>query len=246
MEKRETLKDKLKSGAKEVLALFDSKEEKVESKFKEEMLDDNATVISYDGDMLADGILVSVVDTNGSLLPMPVGKYATADGTTFEILDENGTAGNVLAAEEETTEDVEQEATAPVSKEAEQAVKRTVETVTKETEFKAEDVVEVKSEDEEVAADEDITEAPTMESVSTEEFAAVKIELAEQKEAFAKVEELANKVAEQETLIVALKALVEMIADEPSEAPTEAKVAKPFRAAEFKAARQAFREDLNK
>jgi len=246
MEKRETLKDKLKNSAKEVLAIFDSKEEKVESKFKEEMLDDNQTVISYDGDMLADGVLVSVVDTNGSLLPMPMGKYTTADGTSFEILDENGTAGNVIAAEEETVEEVEQEENAPASKASEQAVKRTVETVTKETEFKA-DEKEIEAE---VQAKADIEQeekvAEEVESVSTEEFAAIKIELAETKENFAKVEALEAKVAEQEKLIVALKSLVEMIADEPSEKPTESKPATKFRRAEYLAARKAFREDLRK
>lgn len=241
MEKRETLKDKLKNSAKEVLALFDSKD-KVETKFKEELLDDNVTMISYDGDMLADGMLVSVVDTNGSLLPMPMGKYATADGTTFEILDENGTAGNVMAANEDGTEEVEQEQAAPVSKASEQAVKRTVETITKETEFKA-DEKEVEAE---IEAKADIAKEEEVEFVSAEEFAAIKIELAEQKEAFAQVAELKEKLEANEKLLVSLKALVEMIADEPSEKPTERKPATKFRAAEYRAARAAFREDLRK
>ena len=250
MEKRETFKEKIKKFAKDLLADYDSKEEKVEAKFKEEMLDDNQTVISYDGDMLADGMLVSVVDTNGALLPMPVGKYTTADGTSFEILDENGTAGNVMAAEEETVEEVEQEENAPVSKASEQAVKRTVETVTKETEFKADEEVKEPEVEAEVQAKADIEQeekvVEEVESVSTEEFAAVKIELAEAKENFAKVEALENKVEEQEKLIVALKSLVEMIADEPSEKPTESKPATKFRRAEYLAARKAFREDLRK
>ena len=232
--KKEEFKDSVKDFAVKTLAKFFPKEE---IKLAEELLDDAVTVISYDAEVLATGVMVSVVDTQGTLMPMPAGSYTTEGGTTFDVVDDMGTADNVVLAEApeaEAPSEVapaapEEQASAPAAATA--PVKRLVETVIKESNFKdiekevvAEVVAEVKEVVEEV----------------------VEVEMSAEKVAFEKeVAELKAKADKQEAIILELKKALEFISAEPKVEPVETK-RNSFKRIDAKAQRIAFKEDLEK
>lgn len=134
MSNRESVISKLKELAKTVLNT-----DKVELKFTDNKLSDGS-IIRYDADDLATGVVVSIVVEDGSVLPLPIGSYSLEDGTTFDVVSEDGTIDNVVTAEEPAeVEDApaemeEKQATA----EAKQLAKSIVESVVKETRFEAE------------------------------------------------------------------------------------------------------------
>jgi len=71
-----------------------------EQKFVDEKLNDGVTVIRYDADQLATGVLVSLIDASGQVLPLPSGDYTTQNGDTFSVVDDMGTIDNVVLAPE--------------------------------------------------------------------------------------------------------------------------------------------------
>ena len=72
-----------------------------EQKFVDAKLNDGVTIIRYEADVLATGVVVSILDETGAALPLPAGDYILEDGTTFTIVDDLGTADNVVLAPEE-------------------------------------------------------------------------------------------------------------------------------------------------
>lgn len=81
-----------------------------EQKFKDEKLADGMTIISYDAEELAQGVVVYLLDEAGQKLPLPVGDYTTEGGSTFSVVDETGSIDNVVIKEE--VEEAEGEAPA--------------------------------------------------------------------------------------------------------------------------------------
>lgn len=69
-------------------------------KFIDEKLQDGTTIISYDADQLATGVVVNILDSTGQRLPLPTGEYVTQNGDTFTVVDELGTIDNVVLAAE--------------------------------------------------------------------------------------------------------------------------------------------------
>lgn len=72
-----------------------------EQKFKDEKLVDGMTIISYDAEELAQGVVVYLLDEAGQKLPLPVGDYTTESGSTFTVVDETGAIDNVVLKEAE-------------------------------------------------------------------------------------------------------------------------------------------------
>lgn len=72
--------------------------------FVDAKLNDGVTIIRYDADVLATGVVVSILDETGAALPLPAGDYILEDGTTFTVVDELGTIDNVVLAPETETE----------------------------------------------------------------------------------------------------------------------------------------------
>lgn len=83
-----------------------------EQKFTDEKLVDGMTIISYDAEVLAQGVVVYLLDEAGQKLPLPVGDYTTESGSTFTVVDETGAIDNVVLKEEEV-EEPEGEVVAP-------------------------------------------------------------------------------------------------------------------------------------
>jgi hypothetical protein len=146
--KEDFIKD-LKEFARATVKKYFTKE-----KFAEDMLDDGETQIFYEEDVLATGVKVMIMDTTGAKLPLPEGNYTLQDGSTFDIVDMEGTADNVVLAEAPA----EEEAPAPVDEEMEQEAapasqpKSVVETITKETHFNENEMKEYEELKEEFAA----------------------------------------------------------------------------------------------
>lgn len=133
MSNRDSVISKLKELAKTVLNT-----DKVELKFTDNKLSDGS-IIRYDADVLATGVQVSIVVEDGSVLPLPVGSYSLEDGTTFDVVSEDGTVDNVVISEEPVAEDTPAEMEEkPATPEAKQLAKSIVESVVKETRFEAE------------------------------------------------------------------------------------------------------------
>jgi len=83
-------------------------------KFIDEKLQDGTTIISYDADQLATGVIVNILDSEGQRLPLPSGEYVTQNGDTFTVVDDLGTIDNVvLAPEPETNPEEGQTAPTP-------------------------------------------------------------------------------------------------------------------------------------
>jgi hypothetical protein len=76
-----------------------------EQTFKDEKLVDGMTIISYDAEELAVGVVVYLLDEAGQKLPLPVGDYTTESGSTFTVVDETGAIDNVVVKEAEEVEE---------------------------------------------------------------------------------------------------------------------------------------------
>ena len=218
----------------------------VEAKFTDNKLEDG-TIIRYEEEEIAQGVIVSVVDESGNVLPLPIGMYKLEDGTTFEVVDDAGIVDNVVVAEvteeESTDKEANMEEKAPVTAETEQAVKSVVETVTKETRFedetKVDATLEVETKVENVAEVKD----PAM---VDESFASVKAEFK------AEVDALTVKVDAQDKLIKDIFAIVEGFGTEEEVKTPETKTnvfKKEKRMTvtkeQVKAAKQSFRDQLS-
>jgi hypothetical protein len=89
---------------------LDKKEEEVSFTYQAKLED--GTIIVSEADMLAEGVDVSVLAEDGSILPMPVGEYSTEDALAF-IVEEEGIVASVsqgeVEVEDEPTEDAPEE-----------------------------------------------------------------------------------------------------------------------------------------
>tara|TARA_R110000803_G_scaffold115389_1_gene183855 strand:- start:327 stop:962 length:636 start_codon:yes stop_codon:yes gene_type:complete len=88
---------------------LDKKEEEVSLTFQAKLED--GTIVVSEADMLAEGVDVSVLAEDGSVLPMPIGEYRTEDALAF-IVEEEGIVASVSQGE------VEVEDEEPVTEEA--------------------------------------------------------------------------------------------------------------------------------
>jgi len=107
----------LKEGIEKLKALLFNAEPIVttEQTFMDEKLNDGVTVIRYDAEELATGVVVNLIDANGQVLPLPAGDYTTENGDTFTVVDDMGTIDNVvLAAEPEMMPEEGQVPAAPM------------------------------------------------------------------------------------------------------------------------------------
>jgi hypothetical protein len=140
MSKKDEVIAKLKELASVVLAKTEVTTE--EMKFTDAKLTDG-TIIRYDAEVLEVGVIVSIVGTDASVLPAPMGSYELEDGTTFDVVDVSGIIDNVVIAPEETPVVPEVEAPAamedalPVAPVAKQVAKKIIESTIKESQFKA-------------------------------------------------------------------------------------------------------------
>ena len=199
-----------------------------EEKFTDAKLQDGTTIVRYDGEYVEPGMQVMLVDPSG-VLPLPKGDYVLENGTTFSIVDDNGTADNVVEAPEtvatEPKEDANPEmpmtppAPAPVKNEtvtpAANKVKRVIKSQVEEHVFNA--------------FKEEMTKAI---AEMNEKFSALEKENKELKENFAKANELNKEVF----------SVVKQISEEPAATPTE-KVKQVFSVTEH---RKSFKEDLRR
>ena len=71
---------------------LDKKEEEVSLTFQAKLED--GTIVVSEADMLAEGVDVSVLAEDGSILPMPIGEYKTEDALAF-IVEEEGIVASV-------------------------------------------------------------------------------------------------------------------------------------------------------
>lgn len=69
---------------------------------------EDGTIIVSSADELSAGVDVSILTEDGTTIPLPVGEYATEDGTGFSVT-EDGTVSEVYTEETEETEEVEAE-----------------------------------------------------------------------------------------------------------------------------------------
>jgi len=238
---------KIIEGLKDLAKIALGKEdviEAVEAKFTDNKLEDG-TIIRYEEEELAQGVIVSVVDESGNVLPLPIGAYKLEDGTTFDVVDDSGIIDNVVMAEEPTEDNTDKETDmeekAPITEESKQAAKTIVETVTKETRFedeaKVEDTVEVKAEVE--------TEVKEPAMVD-ESFASVKAAFK------AEVDALTEKVDAQAKLINDMFKIVETFGEQEEVKTPETKTnvfKKEKRMTvtkeQVRAAKQSFRDQLS-
>lgn len=192
MSDKKNIADKFKELASAIFG--DDKAEKVEAKFMDAKLDDGS-IIRYDADEIVVGVQVFIVGEDGSVLPLPAGSYTLEDGSTFDVIDENGTADNVIMAvvDDNTNEtESEMEGKTPVTEKAKEAKSITeTQTVTKQTEFKEEVKEEVKK--------------PVM---VDESFASVKLEFAKD------VADLKAKLEAQEDTIKKMFSLIEELGNQ--------------------------------
>lgn len=115
----------LKEGIEKLKALLFNAEPIVttEQTFMDEKLNDGVTVIRYDAEQLATGVMVNLIDASGQVLPLPAGDYTTENGDTFTVVDDMGTIDNVvLAAEPEMMPEEGQVPAAPMPAEVAQKV----------------------------------------------------------------------------------------------------------------------------
>lgn len=170
---------------------------KAELKFESAKLNDGTTQIEWEGD-LAVGTIVYVLDSNGAKLPLPAGQYQLEDGSTFEIVDDMGTADKVVKAGEAAPE-----AAAPVApEEVEQAAAPVVPAAAPKRVIKSqveEHVFSIELENEIIEVD-----LSSMFKKVTEENEALKAELEKEK-----------------SLNKEMFEVVKQIADEPASIPTE-------------------------
>ena len=232
--KKDKIMTALKDLAKIALGTDEAKVvDSVESKFMDNKLADG-TIIRYDAEVIETGVVVSVVGEDGSVLPLPMGSYVLEDETTFDVVDDAGTADNVVL--KETEEVMEEEAGAPAAPAAVEAPKRDaksiVESIVKETRFKDEAIeadVEVKAEIKAEVAE------PTV--LVDESFTAV-------------TEAMELRLKKQEDIMEKMMTLIVELSNEGAAAPTETKK-NVFKANDTskkraKELRNSFREQLGK
>jgi hypothetical protein len=201
------------------LLFKDEKATEVILKFQEELLNDGTTMIQYDAEELAVGVIVNVLDSNGTPLPLPVGDYVTADGDTFSVVDDMGAIDNVVLVpelDENKGEVVAPAKDAPV----EQSVAPVVPSTPKRV---------IKSQIEEHVFSLEIEGVEPIEVDFSPMFAKV----------IAENEALKVSLEKEKELNKQMFAIVKEIADEPASTPTEAKQA--FSVSEF---RKSFKNDL--
>lgn len=189
-----------------------------EQKFTDAKLNDGVTIVRYDGDALVVGMPVLAVTDQGAI-PMPDGDYSLEDGTAFTIM--NGIVAEVAAAAEEAQDTEEAAAPSAAQPMAEATPKSIIESIIKESRFATEDFVTEK----------------------LAEITAVKESFATQKESdLAIIKELNEKADKQAETIKAMFSILEEMANEPSEKPTDTKK-QAFNVAD---ARKSFRANLAK
>lgn len=193
-----------------------------EQKFKDVKLNDGTTIVSYDGDMPAQGMPLFVVTAEGRI-PAPDGEHVTEDGTTIVVI--GGLIAEVKEAEVETEEGaapVETPAAAPVESAA--APKRVIKSQVEEHVFSLEiEGVEPISVD-----------FSSMFTAFNEKFAALEKENTELKAEFAKAAEFKTEVIK----------LVSEIGDQPAAEATEKEVNKFKKKMSLKDAQLQFRNAL--
>ena len=81
---------------------LDKKEEEVSLTFQAKLED--GTIVVSEADMLAEGVDVSVLAEDGSILPMPIGEYKTEDALAF-IVEEEGIVASVSQGEVEVEDE---------------------------------------------------------------------------------------------------------------------------------------------
>ena len=86
---------------------LDKKEEEVSLTFQAKLED--GTIVVSEADMLAEGVDVSVLAEDGSILPMPIGEYKTEDALAF-IVEEEGIVASVSQGEVEVEDEPTEEA----------------------------------------------------------------------------------------------------------------------------------------
>jgi hypothetical protein len=191
-----------------------------ELKFKEELLNDGTTMIQYDADELAVGVVVNLLDTTGQILPLPVGDYETQKGDMFTVVNDQGAIDNVVLVPENSEEEDgatvnPTENTAPVAQSSGPAPAPTPKRV-------------IKSQVEEHVFSLDVTEVNKMINEAIENFKKEnEVELAKIDEKFTAVskenESLKVELAKEKDLNKEMFAIVKEIAEAPASAPTETK-----------------------
>jgi hypothetical protein len=194
-----------------------------EQKFKDVKLNDGTTIVSYDGDMPAQGMPLFVVTPEGRI-PAPDGEHVTEDGTTIVVI--GGLIAEVKEAEVETEEGAaptETPAAAPVEQSA-AAPKRVIKSQVEEHVFSLEiEGVEPISVD-----------FSSMFTAFNEKFAALEKENTELKAEFAKAAEFKTEVIK----------LVSEIGDQPAAEATDKEVNKFKKKMSLKEAQEQFKNAL--
>ena len=208
-----------------VLLSMDKKEDEVvttEQSFKDEKLDDGLTIISYDADELATGVVVNILDEAGQKLPLPVGDYTTETGTTFSVVDETGAIDNVVLAEAPAEEGATPTTEAPMGEDKPAMPSKTPTTPPKRV---------IKSQVEEHVF-----------NAFKKEVEEVNLTFAKQEDVKLEFEKLTNIITKQEATIKAMFEIISQIADEPIKKGTE-EVKDGFSVSEFK---KSYKADLAK
>lgn len=133
---------------------LDSKEEEISLSFQAKLED--GTIIVSEADELAEGVDISVLAEDGSVLPLPAGEYRTEDALAI-VVEEEGIVASVSQEEAPAEDEVSEEV---VEEEEEVAMED-------ETEEVSEEVLEEEV-TEEVAEEVEAEEAPaTPKSITT-------------------------------------------------------------------------------
>lgn len=198
--------------------------ENVSENFKDVKLVDGVTIVSYDGDMPMQGMPLFTVTSEGRL-PAADGEYELEDGSSIVVV-------GGLIAEVKTVDAPVEPADAAAPADAPAAPVSNAPAANGEVKPKR----VIKSQVEEHVFNAFKEEVEAKFKALEEKFAAEKKELED------KNTKLQGKLNTAMEFNSELTELVKKIADAPSSEPTE-KIAKPF---DVKAARMAFKEDLNK
>ena len=194
-----------------------------EQKFKDVKLNDGTTIVSYDGDMPAQGMPLFVVTAEGRI-PAPDGEHVTEDGTTIVVI--GGLIAEVKEAEveEPAAEGTPTETPASAPVESAAAPKRVIKSQVEEHVFSLEiEGVEPISVD-----------FSSMFTAFNEKFAALEKENTELKAEFAKAAEFKTEVIK----------LVSEIGDQPAAEATDKEVNKFKKKMSLKEAQEQFKNAL--